>query len=75
MQTGLHNQEVNLRYEYCLPLFFSICICVIEDYMYWLLLKGDGNRVMDYFAWFGCIELWKVDMVIELSKVDMVIYY
>ncbi|PHT97675.1 Zinc finger A20 and AN1 domain-containing stress-associated protein 4 [Capsicum chinense] len=31
--------------------------------MYWLLLKGDGNRVMDYFAWFGCIELWKVDMI------------
>jgi len=48
---------------------------VIEDYMYWLLLKGDENRVMDYFAWFGCIELWKVDMVIELWKVDMVIYY
>jgi len=40
-----------------------------------LLLKGDGNRVMDYFAWFGCIELWTVDMVIELWKVDMVIYY
>ena len=39
---------------------FYIYICVIEDYMYWLLLKGDGNRVMDYFAWFGCIELWKV---------------
>ena len=52
--------------------------------MYWLLLKGDENRVMDYFAWFGCIELWnvdvvielwKVDIVIELGKVDMVIYY
>ena len=41
--------------------------------MYWLLLKGDENRVMDYFAWFSCIELWKVDMVIELWKVDMVI--
>ncbi|PHT71109.1 hypothetical protein T459_26213 [Capsicum annuum] len=24
---------------------------------------GDGNRVMDYFAWFGCIELWKVNMI------------
>ena len=43
--------------------------------MYWLLLKGDENRVMDYFAWFGYIELWRVDMVIELWKVDMVIYY
>ncbi|KAF3620310.1 putative C2 and GRAM domain-containing protein-like [Capsicum annuum] len=30
------------------------------------------KRVMDYFAWFGCIELWKVDMVIELWKVDMI---
>ncbi|PHT97528.1 hypothetical protein BC332_33552 [Capsicum chinense] len=28
-----------------------------------LCLSGDGNRVMDYFAWFGCIELWKVDMI------------
>ncbi|KAF3675897.1 hypothetical protein FXO37_05614 [Capsicum annuum] len=27
-----------------------------EDY-------GDENRVMDYFAWFGCIELWKADMI------------
>ncbi|PHT38332.1 putative LRR receptor-like serine/threonine-protein kinase [Capsicum baccatum] len=34
---------------------------------------GDGNRVMDYFTWFGCIELWKVDMVTEIWKVDMVI--
>ncbi|KAF3630477.1 hypothetical protein FXO37_28466 [Capsicum annuum] len=34
--------------------------------------SGDENRVMDYFAWFGCIELWKVDMVIELGKVDMI---
>ena len=41
--------------------------------MYWLLLKVDENRVMDSFAWFGCIELWKVNMVIELWKVDMVI--
>ncbi|KAF3643016.1 hypothetical protein FXO37_22227 [Capsicum annuum] len=40
--------------------------------MYWLLLKGDGNKVMDYFTWFGCIELWKVDMVIELWKLDMI---
>ncbi|PHT99801.1 Zinc finger A20 and AN1 domain-containing stress-associated protein 8 [Capsicum chinense] len=24
---------------------------------------GDENRVMDYFAWFGYIELWKVDMI------------
>ena len=75
MQIGFHNQEVNSKLGILFALFFSICICVIEDYMYWLLLKGDGNRVMDYFAWFGCIELWKVDMVIELWKVDMVIYY
>ncbi|PHT30147.1 Zinc finger A20 and AN1 domain-containing stress-associated protein 8 [Capsicum baccatum] len=24
---------------------------------------GDGNRVMDYFTWFRCIELWNVDMI------------
>ncbi|PHT29443.1 Zinc finger A20 and AN1 domain-containing stress-associated protein 2 [Capsicum baccatum] len=30
--------------------------------MYGSLLEGDGNRVMDYFPWFGYIELWKVDM-------------
>ncbi|PHT30615.1 hypothetical protein CQW23_29795 [Capsicum baccatum] len=35
-------------------------------------ITGDGNSGMDYFAWFGCIELWKVDMVVDLWKVDMI---
>ncbi|PHU02205.1 Zinc finger A20 and AN1 domain-containing stress-associated protein 8 [Capsicum chinense] len=33
-----------------------------------LISRGDGNRVMDYFAWFGCIELWKVDMISNLKR-------